>query len=94
MLYFMKKAFEKCNLRKLSELNKKYPELFWNGVRNPMNQSKTGKRDATDPSKWLLYFKRLLSPKPSGERLENTEKIKKFTEEKEEHSMMCLKRMR
>ena len=85
MLYFTKKAFEESNLRKLSKLNKKDPKLFWNGVKKLMNQSKTGKRDAIHPSKWLLYFKKLLSPKPSGEGPENIKNIKKLIQEKENH---------
>ena len=31
MLYFTKKVFDENNLRKLSELNRKDPKLFWNG---------------------------------------------------------------
>ena len=85
MLYFTKKAFEESNLRKLSELNKRDPKLFWNGVKKLMNQSKTGKRDAIHPSKWLPYFKKLLSPKPSGEGPENIKNIKKLIQEKENH---------
>ena len=100
MLYVTKIAFEESNLRKLSELNKKDPKLFWNRVKKPMSQSKTGKRDAIHRSKWLPYFKNLLSPEPYRESLENIENIKKFIQEKENHiqvgalDMMCSKRIR
>ena len=45
MLYFTKTAFDEKNLRELSELSKKDPKLFWNGVKKLMNDTKIGSTD-------------------------------------------------
>ena len=84
MLYFTKKAFDENNLRKLSELNKKDPKLFWDGVKKLMNNTKNRVNKSIHPSKWLPYFKKLLSPRQfKRENIKGTEKIENLLQEKE-----------
>ena len=84
VLYFTKKAFDENNLRKLSELNKKDSKLIWNGVKKLMNDTKNRVNKSIHPSKWLPYFKKLLSPRQfKGENIKGTEKIENLLQEKE-----------